>query len=530
MKIVITGAKHSGKSTLARALASRIGVLFYDTDDLIIDEYERTRGAKLSIRDIYTEFGEEKFRQCERRVCKDVSRHGFCVIATGGGVALDGECRTTLLPGSITIHLLADEDLLWERIEKNGIPSFYQGPDGRDKHRERVKLINEVMRPRADLLIPVTRENIATLDDLIYDRVQEVIECMMRSPSSFGELVRVTTFGESHGPAVGCVLDGVSPGIPLEPEDVQYELDRRRPGQSAVSTQRKESDKVKFLSGVFEGRTTGHPICMVVMNEDHQSSAYNDLRDLFRPGHADFTFWRKYGLRDHRGGGRSSGRETIGRVASGAVAKRILLEKDVTITAFAEEIGSVRGVKEDFSFIEKNPVRAADPDMVEKMQKAIFNAQEKKDSVGGIVKIVVTGLPEGLGDPVFFKLDARLASAWMSLGAVKGIEFGSGFLAARLTGSTNNDQMTPDTFETNNSGGILGGISNGDDIIARIAVKPTPSIAAQQHTIDKSGNPRDIEVLGRHDPCIVPRIIPVVESMTALVLLDAWEIQERLRT
>jgi chorismate synthase len=286
---------------------------------------------------------------------------------------------------------------------------------------------------------------------------------------------------------------------------------------------------VRILSGVFDGKTTGTPVCIVVFNEDKDSSKYDEIRELFRPGHADFTFWKKYGIRDHRGGGRSSGRETAARVAAGAIAKKILSEKGIEIIAYAEEIAGIKGSIVDFGYIEKNPVRAADPEAEPLMEAAIRKARTEGDSVGGIVRLIVKNVPHGLGDPVFYKLDARLGMAFFSIGAVKGVEIGSGFESSRVRGSMNNDQIENGQFLTNNAGGILGGISTGQDITARIAVKPTPSIHKAQKTVDTEGHNRTIEIEGRHDPCIVPRIIPVVESMTALVILDALEIQSRIK-
>ncbi|HNX58409.1 MAG TPA: chorismate synthase, partial [Spirochaetota bacterium] len=469
MRIVITGAKHSGKSTAAETLSAMLGVPFIDTDNIIVSLYEERTKKKLSVREIFLAIGDDAFRALERDAVKRSMESDFAVIATGGGVILSGENRA-LLAGSVIAYLRVPEELLWERIEANGIPPFYQGSDGREKHRARVALIDEIMTPRADIIVTVDRGNQNDVAEMLFERSAEFMGQIMRSPSSFGEVIRVQTFGESHGVALGAVLDGVPPGIEITEDYIQKELNRRRPGQSAVATPRDEKDRVRILSGVFEGKSTGHPICMVVYNEDQDSSKYENLRDLFRPGHADFTLWKKYGIRDHRGGGRSSGRETIGRVAPGAIARKILADRGVTIAAFAEEIGGVRGTKEDFSVIESNPVRAADADAAVLMEKAILAAKENHDSLGGVVKLVIRGVPAGLGDPVFFKLDARLAHALVSLGAVKGVEFGSGFLAARLRGSEQNDPMSGRGFESNNAGGILGGISNGDEIIIRIAV------------------------------------------------------------
>jgi chorismate synthase len=327
--------------------------------------------------------------------------------------------------------------------------------------------------------------------------------------NTFGNNFRITTFGESHGPAVGVVIDGCPSGMALSEIDIQPLLDRRRPGTSPSSSPRKESDKVEILSGIFEGKTTGTPIALMVRNEDQQSKDYEELREKFRPGHADFTYQEKYGIRDHRGGGRSSGRETLSRVAAGAVAMKCLSERGITIT------GTIREVHGKI-----NPVE---------MENEILAAKATGDSVGGVVQVTATGCPTGLGDPVFGKLDALIAGAMMGIGAVKGVEIGDGFTAARKFGSENNDQMTADGFSSNHAGGILGGISSGQDIIVRIAVKPTPSIAKIQQTRDIYGNVVDISVGGRHDPCIVPRIVPVAEAMLALVLLDAVLEQAKYR-
>ena len=339
--------------------------------------------------------------------------------------------------------------------------------------------------------------------------------------NSFGELFRVTTFGESHGPALGAVIDGVPAGLELQEADIQQALDRRKPGQSIFTTPRKEADTVEILSGVFEGRTTGTPVALLIRNQDQRSRDYGDLAELFRPGHADYGYFQKYGIRDYRGGGRSSGRETAGRVAAGAVAAKYLREKyGIVITAWTDAVAGVAGNKVDVDFIEKNALRAADPEKYPAMENAVRNAIAANDSVGGIVCCSITGVPAGWGEPVFDKMDALLGHAMLSLGAVKGIEFGAGFAAAAMTGSENNDAMEPSGFVTNHAGGILGGISTGAEVSFRIAVKPTPSIRQEQRTVDKENNARVVTVEGRHDPCICPRIVPVVEAMAALVLAD----------
>jgi len=324
-----------------------------------------------------------------------------------------------------------------------------------------------------------------------------------------GRNFRVTTFGESHGPAVGAVIDGCPAGLALDETDIQPMLDRRRPGTSPLTTPRNEADSVEILSGVFEGITTGTPIALMVRNESQQSKDYAEIREKFRPGHADFTYQEKYGIRDYRGGGRSSGRETLGRVAAGAVAMKLLAGMGISVTG---RIVSVHG--------------KTDPDEIE---REILAAKEAGNSVGGIAEIIARGCPAGLGDPVFEKLDALIAGAMMGIGAVKGVEIGDGFAVAGRFGSENNDPMTKDGFAGNHAGGILGGISTGQEIVVRIAVKPTPSIALPQQTRDVHGDVVEISVRGRHDPCIVPRIIPVAGSMLALVLADCVLEQKKYR-
>lgn len=339
--------------------------------------------------------------------------------------------------------------------------------------------------------------------------------------NSFGNIFRITTWGESHGLGIGVVIDGCPAGLNISEEDIQKDLDRRRPGQSAVTTSRAESDSIVIMSGVFEGKTTGAPISLVIHNKDQDSSKYDNLKQVFRPGHADITYQKKYGLRDHRGGGRSSGRETAMRVAAGVIAKKILALHGVKIIGHAKEIAGIRAETFNPDVIEKNVVRAADTDAAKKMEAAILEAKAETDSVGGIVEVVVEGCPPGLGDPIYEKIDARLANAALSIGATKGVEFGDGFAATKLRGSENNDIISEKGFISNHSGGILGGITTGDTIVLRIAVKPASSIAKKQDTITKDGKATEISVEGRHDPCIVPRVVPVAEAMVALVLVDA---------
>jgi chorismate synthase len=339
--------------------------------------------------------------------------------------------------------------------------------------------------------------------------------------SVFGRLLTITTFGESHGPAVGVVLDGCPPGLPIDAETVQRDLDRRRPGQSAVTTQRKEPDEVEILSGVFEGVTTGAPIALVVRSLDARPEDYAHLRDLFRPGHADYTYWKKYGVRDYRGSGRSSGRETVARVAAGAIARRILERDRARVQAYTVQVGDVVATERDLDAAEQNPVRCPDRAAAAEMERAILAARDAGDSIGGVVEIRATGVPAGLGDPVMDKLEASLAWGLMSIGAVKGFEVGEGFASVRLRGSAMNDAMTPSGFASNRAGGILGGISTGEPIVLRIAVKPPSSIAVKQRTVDLAGREREFAAGGRHDPCLCPRVVPVAEAMTCLVLADA---------
>jgi len=343
------------------------------------------------------------------------------------------------------------------------------------------------------------------------------------SGSSFGKIFKISTFGESHGKGVGVIIDGVTPGIEIDAADIQFQLNRRKPGQSDITTPRKESDQIHILSGVFEGKTTGTPMGLVLYNKDQISSDYNAIKDLFRPGHADFTYLQKYGIRDHKGSGRASGRETSARVAAGAVAMKILKEKGVQITAYTIKAAGISCENRDLSVIEHNKMRACDSQAAAKMEQKIRALAEEGDSAGGIIECIATGVAPGLGEPVFEKIDAELARAVMSLGAVKAVEFGLGFACVDMKGSEHNDSMDSQGFKTNNAGGMIGGITTGEDIIFRIAVKPTSSISKPQNTVDVSGEEQIIRTEGRHDPCICPRIVPVVEAMTALVLIDMYK-------
>jgi chorismate synthase len=346
--------------------------------------------------------------------------------------------------------------------------------------------------------------------------------------STFGKLFTVTTFGESHGKGIGAIVDGVPSGLILNEEIIQPYLDRRRPGQSKFTTKRNESDKVVIYSGVFDGKTTGTPIMLFVENEDQHSKDYSNIKDTYRPGHADYTFDSKYGIgnRDYRGGGRSSGRETLARVAAGAIASEILKQLGVTVTAFTKSIGSVSVTKNAYKFEEilENPIYMPNNKLAETATELIEDCMANQDSIGGIIECHVSGFPAGIGETVFDKLDAELAKAILSIGAVKGFEVGDGFSVATNVGSDNNDEFihANSTIKkaTNHSGGILGGMSDGADIIFRAAIKPTPSISTTQKTVDTAGNETSIVIHGRHDPVIVPRAVVVVESMTAITLVD----------
>ncbi|MEJ5328551.1 MAG: chorismate synthase [Desulfobaccales bacterium] len=339
--------------------------------------------------------------------------------------------------------------------------------------------------------------------------------------NTFGRLFRVTTWGESHGPAIGAVVDGCPPNLELSPSDIEAELARRRPGVQAHASARREPDRVEILSGVFEGRTTGTPISLVIANRDVRSRDYDELAEVFRPGHGDITYLAKYGIRDHRGGGRASARETAARVAAGAVAKKVLDREGITALAYTVELGGVPAAFRDEAFIWHNPFFCADPEAVAPMSARVEEVRRQGDSLGGIVEVRVRGCPAGLGEPVFDKLDAVLAQAVMSVGAVKGVEIGSGFAAARMLGSEHNDPILPGgRFASNHAGGILAGISSGQEIVLRAAVKPIPSIAREQETIDLEGRPRRLNVRGRHDISAIPRIVPVLLAMVRLTLAD----------
>ena len=347
--------------------------------------------------------------------------------------------------------------------------------------------------------------------------------------NTFGEIFRLTTFGESHGPAIGGVIDGMPAGISIDLGIVQHELDRRRPGQSALTTPRKESDRVEILSGLFEGKTTGTPIGFIIRNENQHSADYDNLRDVFRPSHADYTYYNKYGIRDHRGGGRASARETAARCVAGAFAKIALQTQGISVKAYTSQVGGIAlpGTYKDYDLnvIESNAVRCPDAATAEKMADLIKSVKAEGDTIGGIITGVITGVPVGVGEPVFGKLHAALGAAMLSINAAKGFDYGSGFAGVTQRGSKQNDLFVADGEGhvhtlTNNSGGIQGGISNGEDIYFRVAFKPVATLLREQATIDKEGHAATVKARGRHDACVLPRAVPVVESMAAMTLLD----------
>ncbi len=341
------------------------------------------------------------------------------------------------------------------------------------------------------------------------------------SGNTFGTLYTVTSFGESHGPAIGCVVDGCPPGMALSVEDIQHDLDRRKPGTSRHVTQRRESDTVEILSGVFEGKTTGTPIALLIRNEDQRSKDYGNIAESFRPGHADYTYWQKYGIRDHRGGGRASARETAVRVAAGAIARKWLHERyGVVIRGFMAQLGDVVVPFKSWDGVNSNPFFVADASYVERLEDYMDALRKSGDSVGAKLTVVAENVPVGWGEPVYDRLDAEIAYAMMGINAAKGVEIGAGFASVTQRGTEHGDEMTPQGFLSNNAGGILGGISTGQDIVAHIAIKPTSSIRLARRSIDKTGAPTMVETHGRHDPCVGIRATPIAEAMLALVLMD----------
>ena len=343
------------------------------------------------------------------------------------------------------------------------------------------------------------------------------------SGNSFGRIFTVTTFGESHGPALGCIVDGCLPGMELSESDIQGDLDRRRPGRNRHTTQRNEPDQVRILSGVFEGKTTGTPIGLIVENTDQRSKDYGDIKDKFRPGHADYTYQQKYGIRDYRGGGRSSARETTMRVAAGAVARKFLKERlGIEVRGYLSQLGPIELDARDFDSIDSNAFFCADPDRVDELDKFMDELREQGDSIGAKISVLANNVPPGLGEPVFDKLEADIAHGLMSINAVKGVELGAGFAAVTQRGSEHRDEMSSDGFSKNDAGGTLGGISSGQDLLASIALKPTSSVSVPGKTIDKSGKNTEIVTTGRHDPCVGLRATPIAEAMVALVIMDHY--------
>jgi chorismate synthase len=343
------------------------------------------------------------------------------------------------------------------------------------------------------------------------------------SGNTFGRLFTVTTFGESHGRALGCIVDGCPPGMELSEADIQIDLDRRRPGRNRHTTQRNEPDQVQILSGVFEGRTTGTPIGLIVENKDQRSKDYGDIKEKFRPGHADYTYQQKYGIRDYRGGGRSSARETTMRVAAGAIAKKFLFERlGVRVRGYLSQLGPIELQATDFAGIDDNAFFCADPDRIEELDRFMDELREEGDSIGAKISVLASNVPPGLGEPVFDKLEADIAHGLMSINAVKGVELGAGFAAITQRGSEHRDEMSSDGFSKNDAGGTLGGISSGQDLLASLALKPTSSVSVPGKTIDKAGKNTEIVTKGRHDPCVGLRATPIAEAMVALVVMDHY--------
>lgn len=341
------------------------------------------------------------------------------------------------------------------------------------------------------------------------------------SGNSFGKLFTVTGFGESHGPALGCIIDGCPPGMALSEQDLQHDLDRRKPGKSRHTTQRREADEVQILSGVFEGRTTGTPIGLLILNTDQRSKDYARIMDRFRPGHADYTYQQKYGFRDYRGGGRSSARETAMRVAAGAIARKYLYERHgIRIRGYLAQLGPIRLDLKDWDAVETNPFFCPDPSRVAELERYMDALRKEGDSIGARINVVAGGVPPGLGEPIFDRLDADIAHALMSINAVKGVEIGAGFACIEQKGTEHRDEITPQGFLGNNAGGVLGGISSGQDIIASIALKPTSSIRLPGQTVNVRGEPVEVVTTGRHDPCVGIRATPIAEAMLAIVLMD----------
>ncbi len=528
MKIVVMGPKGAGKSSLAQALAEQTGLTHHDTDRMIEVIDEKQQGTKRTCREIFIADGETAFRTLEHQAAQEAAALDYCIIATGGGMLMHPPSRQALRERAILIYCTADMGTLWDRATQKGLPAWLKGDDGKEKYEAQTLHREEVLLPFADIVLNTEGQTPEELATECAEAIGRELAVRCLAASTYGDVIRMTCFGESHGKGIGVVVEGMRPGIEYDEDVIRKQMERRKPGQSKVVTQRKEADEVHILSGIFEGKTTGAPIAMVIYNQDQRSKNYDNVKDVFRPGHGDFTFYKKYGIRDYRGGGRQSGRETACRVAAGAVPLKILADQGVRIVAHAIEVAGIQAKNIDLDSIENNVVRCADPVAAKAMEQAILDARSDKDSVGGIIQLEIHGLPIGIGDPVFGKLDARLIQAIMTIGAFKGVEIGDGFALARMRASEANDPMHDGKFLSNHHGGILGGISSGAPVIMKIAVKPTASIASKQTTTNEAGKNIEIEVLGRHDPCIVPRAVPVIENMAAFVLLDAWEVQSRL--
>ncbi len=451
MNIVLIGQKGSGKSAVGAALAQELGLPVVETDALLEDIHAVEHKRRLTCREIFQRGGEKVFRKFEQKAASDAASRDWHIIVTGGGTFLNADTRNALRANALILLLTAPPGTMWERAILGGVPPMFEGAEGREKFYEQTRLREEVYMPFADIVLD-SRTSPKEIAADAAKKISEEIAVRSRTANTFGDIVRVTSFGESHGKAIGCILEGIRPGVEMNEAIMQEQLDRRRPGQSKLVTQRKEPDIVTILSGVFEGKTTGAPIGLIIYNEDADSQKYDEIKDLFRPGHADFTFYKKYGLRDHRGGGRSSARETAMRVAAGAVAMHMLKARGVEIHAHAVEIAGIAAKTCDYAVIEQNLVRCADLDAAKLMEEAILAARKDRDSVGGIVQLDIHGVPAGLGDPIFAKLSARLGHAMMTIQAVKGIEIGDGFALTRMRASQVNDQMADGGFLSNHDG------------------------------------------------------------------------------
>jgi chorismate synthase len=424
-----------GKSTISEMLSKALNVQMIETDDVIVDLYEKKTGQKKNCALICDEIGENKFRELEADAVEEISQVDWKIISTGGSTMLNSELRNTLRRNSIIVFLYNSPQDLFDRYIKTKPPAYLIKKSTTELFIHSSALINEVIKPYADITVNCKDKSLDEILEKTMKGLQNEFLIKHSKPNSFGQLIQLTTFGESHGTVVGAVLDGIKPGLDISEEYIQSELNKRRPGQSKVSTPRNEKDKLKILTGVFNGKSTGMPICMIIENKDQDSSKYESIKDIFRPGTADYTFQKKYNIRDYRGSGRASGRETAARVMGGAIAKNILNEKGIEVIAHTVQVGSIIAKECDYNEIDKNIVRCADKTIAKDMEKIISEVKQSGDSVGGAVQLVIKGLPAGVGDPVFGKLNARLGAALLSIGGVKAIEFGAGFEAASMLGS-----------------------------------------------------------------------------------------------